>query len=146
MVEGQGKTMKPLTFFNVLALPVIALIFALQIGLNRANKAHLEECRILHARPEQPEAKAMPEPETIVQSGPRVIGIALTVTGAPMADASIIVNYNSDGRTIKNMYFSDHALNVCPQDKLVRNATAAVTRRSGRAMRYLMWCARRGEQ
>lgn len=138
--------MKPLTFFNVLALPVIALIFALQIGLNRANKKHLEDCRILHTRVEQPEAKGTPEPEPVVQSGPRVIGIALTVTGAPMADASIIVNYNSDGRTIKNMYFNDHVLNACPQDRLVRNATAAVTRRSGRAMRYLMWCARKGER
>lgn len=138
--------MRPLTFFNVLALPVIALIFALQIGLNRANKAHLEECRILHARPEQPEAKATPEPEIVVQPRRRVIGVALTVIGAPMADPSVIVNYNSDGRTIKNMYFNDHVLKVCPQDKLVRNAAAAVTRRSGRAMRYLMWCARKGEK
>lgn len=138
--------MKPLTFFNVLALPVIALIFVLQIGLNRANKAHLEECRLLHTRPAAPVAKATPEVKPADVDWTNANGAVLIITGAPMADASIIVNYNSDGRTIKNTYFSDHVLNACSQDKLVRNATAAVTHRSGRAMRYLMWCARKGER
>lgn len=134
--------MKPLTFFNVLALPVIALIFALQIGLNRANKAHLEQCRILHARPEQPEAKATPEALKLPTPEPWAFSNRLEIVGNG-SDVPIAIAFN-DKFNVKGAYVDSRVFEVCDKERVWRNILVA--RRSRMAMGYLSRCAQKGER